>query len=183
MGVSQREFASLWGKSRGAVQKAIATGRIKLQSDGTIDADRGLAALKGSNDPAQSRPQAKPTRTRPVSPEAIGAVDDTLREHGLPSGGPMTFLQARTANEVLKAQERRIRLQKLRGELVDKAKASALMFCLAREFRDAWSQWPARVAATMAAELAVEPHRMQTILETHVRDQLEQQSEPRIELR
>jgi hypothetical protein len=165
------------------VQKAIATGRIKLQSDGTIDADRALAALKGATDPAQSRPQAPPARTRPVPPEAIGAVDETLREQGLPSGGPMTFLQARTANEVLKAQERRIRLQKLRGELVDKARAAALVFRLAREFRDAWSQWPPRVAATIAAELGIEPHRMQTVLETHVREQLEQQAEPRIELR
>ena len=35
----------------------------------------------------------------------------------------MTFLQARTANEVLKAQERRLRLQQLKGELVDRARA------------------------------------------------------------
>ena len=63
------------------------------------------------------------------------AVGDTLREQGLAApavGGGTTFLQAKTANEVLKAQERRIRLQKLKGELVDKARAEALMFLLAR---------------------------------------------------
>ena len=44
-------------------------------------------------------------------PEALGAVRDTLREHGEPvAAGVMTFMQARTANEVLKAQERRVRL-------------------------------------------------------------------------
>jgi hypothetical protein len=183
MGVSQREFAALWGKSRGAVQKAIATGRIRIESDGSIDADRALATLQTGTDPTQARPRAPPARTRPVPREAIGAVGETLREQGLPSGEPMTFLQARTANEVLKAQERRIRLQKLRGEVVDKARASALVFRLAREFRDAWVQWPTRVAATIAAELGIDPHRMQTVLEAHVREQLDRQTEPRIELR
>jgi hypothetical protein len=60
----------------------------------------------------------------------------------------MTFMQARTANEVLKAQERRLRLQQMKGELVDRAKAVAQVFRLAREERDAWVNWPARVAAT-----------------------------------
>ncbi len=88
------------------------------------------------------------------------AVGDTLREQGLaaPSvGGGTTFLQAKTANEVLKAQERRLRLQKMKGELVDRARAEALVFRLAREERDAWITWPARVAALMAAELAAAP--------------------------
>ena len=86
---------------------------------------------------------------------AVGAVRDTLREHGEPvSAGGMTFMQARTANEVLKAQERRLRLQQMKGELVDRAKAVAQVFRLAREERDAWVNWPARVAAMMAAELS-----------------------------
>jgi hypothetical protein len=38
---------------------------------------------------------------------ALGAVRETLREHGEPvSAGAMTFMQARTANEVLKAQQK-----------------------------------------------------------------------------
>ena len=86
----------------------------------------------------------------------MAAVGDTLRDQGLavPAvGGGTTFLQAKTANEVLKAQERRIRLQKLKGELVDRARAETLMFRLARDERDVWVTWPARVAALMAAEL------------------------------
>ena len=46
-----------------------------------------------------------------------------------------------------------MRLQKLKGELIDRARAMALVFRLAREERDAWVNWPARVAALMAAEL------------------------------
>ena len=61
------------------------------------------------------------------------------------------------------------------------------MFRLAREGRDVWVTWPARVAALMAAPVAAEvekqtdkPERpvmieaaiLQRVLETHVREQL-----------
>ena len=98
---------------------------------------------------------------------------ETLREHGEPvAAGGMTFMQARTANEVLKAQERRLRLQQMKGELVDRAKAVAQVFRLARDERDAWVNWPARVTAMMAAELEVDQHRLHTVLERQVREHL-----------
>ena len=97
----------------------------------------------------------------------------------------MTFMQARTANEVLKAQERRVRLQRLKGELADRAKAVAQVFRLARdELTDAWVNWPARVAAMIAArELEVDPHQLHTVLERHVRDHLADLAEVRPSLR
>jgi hypothetical protein len=64
----------------------------------------------------------------------------------------------------MKAQERRVRLQKLKGELVDRSHAIATVFGLARRERDAWVQWPARVAALIAAELGVDPHAVETAL-------------------
>ena len=110
---------------------------------------------------------------KPVPEAAVGAVRETLREHGEPvSAGGMTFMQARTANEVLKAQERRVRLQRMKGELVDRAKAVAQVFKLARDERDAWVNWPARVAAIVAAELEVDTHKLHTVLERHVREHL-----------
>ena len=110
---------------------------------------------------------------------ALSAVGDTLRENGLPppATGGATFLQAKTANEVLKSQERRLKLQKLKGELVDRARAEALVFRLARETRDAWVNWPARAAALIAAELGLEPAAMQKVLEAHVRAHLDELAE------
>ena len=99
-----------------------------------------------------------PKGLRPVPEAAVGAVKQTLHEQGLPAAGGMTFLQARTANEVLKAQERRLRLQQLKGELVDRARAVSLVFRLARDERDAWTGWPARIAAVLAAELGCDTH-------------------------
>src|SRR5690606_31853881 len=135
--------------------------------------------------PAKSR--AAPRHpVKPVPDAALSAVGDTLREQGLSApaaGGGTTFLQAKTANEVLKAQERRLRLQKMKGELIDRARATALVFRLAREERDAWVTWPARVAALMAAELGVEAHPMQKLLECHVRSHLAELAEVRPEFR
>jgi hypothetical protein len=188
-GLSERLYAARAGLSRGAIQKAKAAGRLVLFPDGSIDADASDRRRAETTDPSKTR-IAPTIKLKPVPEAAVAAVGETLREEGLPTptvGGGTTFLQAKTANEVLKAQERRIRLQKLKGEVVDRARAEALMFRLAREERDAWVTWPARVAALMASELSaalggeitVEAALMQKVLEAHVRAQLDSLAEVR----
>ncbi|MBZ0127544.1 MAG: hypothetical protein K8F59_00350 [Rhodobacteraceae bacterium] len=188
-GLSERQYAARVGFSRGAIQKAKATGRLVLYADGSIDAVASDALRAESTDPSKTRKTPQP-KLKPVPEAAVSAVGETLREQGMaapPVGSGTTFLQARTANEVLKAQERRHRLQKLKGELVDKARAEALMFRLAREERDGWVTWPGRVAALMASELTaamgdsnmVEAAVMQKALETHVRAHLDSLAEIR----
>ena len=140
---------------------------------------------RGDDRPVQD-PQGAQPKLKPVPEAAVSAVGDTLREQGLaapPVGSGTTFLQAKTANEVLKAQERRLRLQKLKGELIDRARALSLVFRLARQERDVWVNWPARAAALMAADLGVEPAAMQKVLEKHVRAQLDDLAEVRPDLR
>ena len=184
-GMSEREYAAHAGISRGAVQKARASGRLVLHADGSINAAASDAGRAQATDPSMQRGRHAPS-LRPVPEAAVGAVSETLREQGLPApalAGGMTYLQARTANEVLKAQERRIRLQKLKGEVVDRARAVALVFRLARQERDAWAGWPARVAAMMAADLGIGAHAMQTVLETHVRQHLGELADLRAELK
>ncbi len=188
-GMSERQYAAHVGLSRGAIQKAKAAGRLVLHEDGSIDPAASDRRRAETTDPSKTRKTAAP-KLKPVPEAAVAAVGDTLREQGLTAptvGGGTTFLQAKTANEVLKAQERRIRLQKLKGELVDRAGAETLTFRLARDERDAWVTWPARVAALMASELTaalgdgceVEAALMQKVLETHVRAQLDSLAEIR----
>ncbi len=184
-GMSKRAHAVHAGLSRGAIQKAKVAGRLVLFDDGSIDAAASDKKRAATTDPSKQRGTAK-AKLKPVPNAALSAVGDTLREQGMrapATGTSTTFLQAKTANEVLKTQERRLKLQKMKGELVDKARATALVFRLAREERDAWINWPARAAALMAAELSaalsetdvdvtVDTSLMQNILETHVRAQL-----------
>jgi hypothetical protein len=187
---SNRELARELGVSETAVRRAERAGRIKREANGSWDRAKVKAAWASNTDQAQQRPArgagsaGQRRAMKPVPEAALGAVRDTLRESGEPvSAGAMTFMQARTANEVLKAQERRVRLQRMKGELVDRAKAVAQVFKLAREERDAWVNWPARVAAMMAAELEVDAHKLHTVLERHVRDHLEEFAEVRPNLR
>jgi hypothetical protein len=193
-GLSERHYAARVGLSRGAIQKAKEAGRLVLHADGSIDAEASDQRRAAMTDPSKSRAapaaQQAPLKLKPVPEAAVVALGETLREEGLAApvaGGGTTYLQAKTANEVLKAQERRIRLQKLKGELVDRARAETLMFRLAREERDGWVTWPARVAALIASELVavlgeaitVEPALMQKVLEAHVRAQLDSLAEIR----
>ena len=102
-----------------------------------VNAAASDARRAETTDPSKTRKPPAP-KLKPVPEAAVAAVGDTLREQGLavPAvGGGTTFLQAKTANEVLKAQERRIRLSRLKGELIERARALALVFRLAREAR------------------------------------------------
>jgi hypothetical protein len=202
MGLSRRAYARHRGVAENAVRKAIASGRIELEPDGTIDPERADLAWAKRTDPtqqraqtgkaqgtsaAQTKPQPPPQSVEAVKPvpiPAVEAVRDTLREAGEPpTAGGMNYVTARTANEVIKAQERRLRLGKLKGELVDRAKATTTVFMLSRRERDAWVQWPARVAALIAAELRVDAHLMEMVLDKHVRQHLGELSDIRLELR
>jgi hypothetical protein len=184
MGLSIRAYAKTRGVSHVAVLKAAKAGRIPLEPDGTIDPVKADAAWQRSTDPARAKARkASAEKLRPVGEAALGSVRETLREQGLPAGGSVTFVQARTAHEIAKAHLARLRLQRMKGELVDRARATSLVFRLAREERDSWLNWPARIAALIAAELGVEAHGVQKLIETHVRGHLAELAKIRPEFR
>lgn len=198
MGISRRQYASHRGVSEAAVRKAIASGRITPEPDGSIDPTRADAEWARQTDPAKQRgahAQALGARTaagtaraatKPVPRVAIDAVNATLDDAGgdaAGGAGEVSFLRARMANEVLKAQTAKVRLQKMKAELVDRARATTMVFDLARRERDAWLNWPPRVAANMAAELGVDPHAMEQMLDKYLRAHLAEMAEVRLELR
>ena len=110
-------------------------------------------------------PAAEPVRA-PVR-DAAEAPAQTL------SSGGTSLLQARTVNEVLKAQLNKVELARRKEELVDRSQAIAHVFRLARTERDAWLNWPARISAQMAAGLGVDPHVLHVALDAAVRQQLQ----------
>jgi len=172
MGISIRAYARHRGVSDTAVHKAIRSGRITPEADGTIDPVRA------------DRDWERNTET-PRAGTRQGAVTERVPEsegeHGplLPASGT-SLLQARTVNEVVKAQTNKVRLARLKGDLVDRAQAIAHVFRLARTERDAWLNWPARVSAPLAASLGVDPHALHVALDAAVREHLEELGELRI---
>src|SRR5919106_3428831 len=105
---SNREIARQLGVSETAVRRAEKAGRIKREPDGGWDVARVKAAWASNTDQAQQRPArsgrpaVKHRALKPVPEAALGAVRDTLREHGEPiaaAGAPgsspgqaMTFM-------------------------------------------------------------------------------------------
>jgi hypothetical protein len=169
MGLSIRAYAAQRGVSHTAVRKAISLGRLTLEPDGTIDPVRANRDWVQNADPSKARdaPQLKPVPTA-----AVGAVRDTLSEAGAPVVGGMSYLHARTAEKVLTVQLLREKLRREKGEVVERDYAIEQGFAFARRLRDAWVNWPARVAALMAADLGVEVHKLEGLLTHHVREQL-----------
>ena len=174
MGISIRAYARHRGVTDTAVRKAIQTGRITPEADGTIDsarADRDWA--RNTESPRSGTKQQAP---RVKAPDLGSDVP------GQSAGGGTSLLQARTVNEVVKAQTNKVRLARLKGELVDRSQALAQVFKLARTERDAWLNWPARVSALLAAELGVDAHTLHVVLENAVREHLNELGEVKIKV-
>ena len=165
MGISIRAYARHRGVTDTAVHKAIRAGRVTPEADGTIDADRA--------DREWARNTDTPKKGTQQRAESV-AVRENAGEQtaALPSGGT-SLLQARTVNEVVKAQTNKVRLARLKGELVDRSQAVAHVFKLARAERDAWLNWPARISSQMAAGLGVDAHVLHVALDAAVRQQLQ----------
>lgn len=186
MGLSKRGYArhraelGLKGTTHQAVSKAIETGRISTEPDGTIDPDKADAQWKSNTDPSHQDSAGNqkvatgnreaPVRTEDDAREAVNLIARVLAEEG--QTGLNGFDAARTAETILKVHERDLGLAKARGELIDRSKAEQIAFSFSRAARDALLQWPARVAAIMASELKVDPHQMETVLDKHVREHL-----------
>lgn len=178
---SQREVARRLGISHTALQKAQRAGRIAPELDGAWDIEKVRARLADSSDPVRKTAtlvQPAAPAPRPSAPPPVVATPQSADP--LPRAAQSTFHDARTANEVLKAQERRLRLDERKGKLVDKARALLLVHRLAKEERDAILAWPARVAAEMAAELGVDAHRLQTMMDTRLRQHLAERHDVRV---
>ena len=178
---SQREVARRLGVSHTALQKAQRAGRIAPEADGAWDVEKVRARLADSSDPIRKTATlvpAPPATPRPAAPPPVAA--SPAPTDPLPRAAQNTFHDARTANEVLKAQERRLRLDERKGKLVDKARALLLVHRLAKEERDAILAWPARVAAEMAAEIGVDAHRLQTMMDTRLREHLAARHDVRV---
>ena len=175
-GMSEREYSAHSGISRGAVQKARKAGRLVVYKDGSINAAASDVRRAEMTDPDQQR------RSTGGDTAFSGPADSA------------SYLKARTALTVYQAQERQLSIQRMKGVLVDRARAETLVFRLARQERDVWVTWPTRVAALMAAQLAAEMEAasgeavtietaiLQRVLEAHVREQLAALADLRVSL-
>ena len=80
-----------------------------------------------------------------------------------------TINEAQRVKEKYLALLRRLEYEQKAGRLGEVEEMERRVFALARANRDAWLNWPSRVASEVAAEVGADPHVVVTVLEKHVR--------------
>lgn len=148
---STREAARRLGVSDTAIHKAERAGRIAREPDGQWDIDKTRRRLVETADPVRS-------------PLATGGGA------GGAEGTP--FARLKVAQLALKVEAQRLSLDETKRRLLDVTEANAALDEIGSTMRDALLNWPARVSGLIAAELGVDPHLLQTILQSHINDLL-----------
>ena len=154
---STREVARRIGITETALRKAAAKGRNAREADGQWDIDKTRRRMVETADPVRS----------PLA-GAIGAGT------AMPSvsADATPFARLKVAQLALKVEAQRMALDEEKGRLLDAASANAAIDEIAGAMRDALLNWPARVSGLVAAELGVDPHLVQTVLQQHITDLL-----------
>ena len=148
---STREAARRLGVSDTAIHKAERAGRIAREPDGQWDIDKTRRRLVETADPVRS-------------PLATGGGG------GGAEGTP--FARLKVAQLALKVEAQRLSLDETKRRLLDVTEANAALDEIGSTMRDALLNWPARVSGLIAAEISVDPHLLQTILQSHINDLL-----------
>jgi len=143
---STREAARRLGVSDTAIHKAERAGRIAREPDGQWDIDKTRRRLTETADPARS----------PLASSAEGTP----------------FARLKVAQLALKVEAQRLSLDETKRRLLDVTEANAALDEIGSTMRDALLNWPARVSGLIAAEMGVDPHLLQTILQSHINDLL-----------
>lgn len=112
----------------------------------------------------------------------VGPEDEALLDVVIVDGKAMPFAKARALKETYLARLRKLEFEVKEGALVDRATAEKLFFDTARDFRDAWLSWPARIGIELADELKVDVRILTLALERLVRQHLFELGEPEANL-
>ena len=178
VGVSRRELARQLKVTENAVRKAITAGRIEVLPDGSIDLEAARTAWLARTDPAHSRVGGAPVvRTAEDAQQAVALIRRVLREEGA-ADAAIDFATTRTAETILRARERELKLAQRRRQLVEMAPVREQV---ARAFvgvRQAWQNFPARHAATIAAEVGCDAGLLDAALAKAIVHELTQLSAP-----
>ena len=141
MGLSASAYAKRRGVSHVAVLKAIKTGRIAKETDGTIDPEKANAAWTKNTDPAQQRKLAKKSEQAPERP-----IDPPLT-----NSGP-NYAQSRAIKEAYLARLAKLEYEEKSGVVVRADAVKVAWFNTLRVLRDRLTNLPDRLAPILAAE-------------------------------
>ncbi len=166
--VAKSTFARMIGCDKSRITVWCQTGTLNgpaVTMAGRIVPSIGVAQLIASGSMRARSNAATP------DPRRAGAADS-------PDEGISTYDRSRAVLEDLRVQRAQLDLAERRSELVPRALADTILFDAARALRNSWITWPARVVATMAVSLGIDPARLLAELERAVKAQLTEVADP-----
>ena len=170
MGISMRAYAQQRGVSHEAVRKAIASGRIHPEPDGSIDPIKADAQWDRHTRTAQpTPPKASTSRASAPPPQASQSPQTSDDTRGV------DYHKARAVRETYAARLAKLDFEERSEKLVSKADTDTLFFTLARQLRDRIQQIPRKVAPEIVALVVASPdvRGVTDILDAAIREALE----------
>jgi hypothetical protein len=170
--MSMRGFARHMGVAHRAVQKAVQSGRIELNSNGKIHAEVAEAAWRRNTDESRRSftDLSRPSRANGI--EASPLLPADLDDDDLPAVASredpsmVAYRAARAAREQTRLERERMDLERERGTTLPLADAQRLAFTAFRTVRDNVMNIPVRLKDALAAES--DPIRIETMLDAEL---------------
>ena len=190
MGMGIREYAAHRGVSHVSVIKAIKTGRIQKESDGSIDPFKADSAWEKNTSPAQQRkPDPVPVMPAPAPDNPVSVPSTKLptppvrqptQRPAEPEAGPSTagmpnYQMSRAVRETYNAKLTRLDYEERMGKLLNAEDVAKEAFALARRVRDRLLNIPSRMASVLASE--TDSKAIELLLSQELRIALEELSE------
>lgn len=173
MSMSLRAYARHRGVALSAVQKAIATGRIHPEPDGSID------PIKADAQWDRHTRTSQPTTPKVVTPKVVSTERPAAPP--TPSAAPsddargVDYHKARAVRETYSARLAKLEFEERTAKLISKDEVDIKYFQLARQLRDRMQQIPRKVAPEIVALVVADPdvRGVTDILEVAIREALE----------
>ncbi|WP_434107648.1 hypothetical protein [Paraburkholderia caffeinilytica] len=180
------EFARRAGCDVKQVRRAIERGTLTRGKDDRLDASQLAKTWRRANRRTQSKDTPQLSQDNATGEETAASVDEALRLFEQQAAAVTErVLKGASYSDALRIKEnylallRQLEYSIKAGAVIDLAAAEQTVFDLFRGVRDAWLNWPARVAPLIAADLDYEDvDRLGSVLAAHVQTQLAGLGEP-----
>ena len=176
MSMSLRAYARHRGVALSAVQKAIASGRIHPEPDGSIDPIKADAQWDRHTRTAQpTTPRVTTTRPPPVTQHASQPAAPPPQPQASDDARGVDYHKARAVRETYSARLAKLEFEERTGKLISKDEVDIKYFQLARQLRDRMQQIPRKVAPEIVALVVADPdvRGVTDILDVAIREALE----------
>lgn len=190
-GLSLSEVSRRVGRDKGGISRRAKAGDIRQNADGTFNEDLVREDLQRLFNPGRDKPLrprvddgetvddvVEPVTTKEQAREAISLVRSVLAEEGRKVEGAITFDDARTANEILKARRTLREIELAEGQLLPRDEVIKHVAVAFTNYRNEIRRLPDKFGAQIAAEAECDVGKLDAALTKVIHDYLDRLAAP-----